>query len=653
MARTRPTRCVLVALGSILGFLIAAPAGAVPHGPRPVDDPAVTSGLAWQLDAIRAREAWWNGIGTGVTVAVVDSGIDLDHPDLDGQIAAAVTCIGAEGDPDHCRAEQGGGRPDGHGTHVAGLVAARADDGRGVAGVAPGARLLAVRTLERSCDGGTCTPVGDTDDVAAGVRWAVAHGAQVINLSLTAGRRLGPELAAALDEAWDAGAIPVLAAGNRPGTYLARPTGVVVTATQRGGARAAYAPDVDGVPFGLAAPGGLEGDDDDTCRVGAAPAGIVSTFARDQGDGSGYGCRAGTSMAAPQVSGALAVLLSMGYDRDVALERLVATARPGPGLGAGQIDLAAATAGPWPEGVSGRAASFGRPPSGAAGAATSGPFAPAAPPDRLPPWIGVLLGGLAAGLAADLWLRIRGRRREELAVAWPGRPIPSDRTAISGRYRATAHDHGGPAMTTADAPATTEVADFWFDPLCPWAWMSSRWILEVAKVRPIEPRFHVMSLAVLNQGRDVPPQYAEMMTKAWGPVRLCIAAAAEHGDEVLLPLYTAIGTRVHPQGRELGDDVLAEALAEVGLPAELLAAAHTDAWDEQLIASHHDGMDRVGMDVGTPVISVADVAFFGPVVTPAPKGEAAGRLWDGVVLVASTPGFYELKRTRDQGPIFD
>ena len=198
-----------------------------------------------------------------------------------------------------------------------------------------------------------------------------------------------------------------------------------------------------------------------------------------------------------------------------------------------------------------------------------------------------------------------------------------------------------------------DTADFWFDPVCPWAWMSSRWMLEVAEVRPVSPVFHVMSLAVLNKGRGLPEQYIGLMAKAWGPVRVCIAAEAQHGNEVLLPLYTALGTRIHPGGRDVGPELIAEALAEVGLPASLAEAATSTEWDEQLEASHHDGMDRVGTDVGTPVISVNGVSFFGPVVTPAPKGEDAGRLWAGFLLVAGTPRFYELNRTRDDGPIFD
>ncbi|MFK4149633.1 DsbA family protein [Streptomyces sp. NPDC004065] len=202
--------------------------------------------------------------------------------------------------------------------------------------------------------------------------------------------------------------------------------------------------------------------------------------------------------------------------------------------------------------------------------------------------------------------------------------------------------------------------DFWFDPVCPWAWMTSRWLLDVAGQRPLEIRWHVMSLAVLNEGRgdDLPERYRRLLTEGWGPVRVVTAARQKYGADVTGALYTALGERIHRQGLGYGREAIEGALKETGLPEDLADCADQDTYDAALRASHQEGIDRVGQEVGTPVIALPGPdgttrAFFGPVVTPAPKGEAALRLFDGLLLLASTPGFYELKRSRTRGPVFD
>ncbi|MEP7160186.1 MAG: DsbA family protein [Dermatophilaceae bacterium] len=200
---------------------------------------------------------------------------------------------------------------------------------------------------------------------------------------------------------------------------------------------------------------------------------------------------------------------------------------------------------------------------------------------------------------------------------------------------------------------TTQTARMWFDPMCPWAWMTSRWLKEVERVRDVTVDFRVMSLAVLNEGRDLSEEYRASMDQAWGPVRVIVAAAQRYGEEVVPRLYDAIGGAIHR--RKVGDlqQAIVIGLAEVGLPAELIEVARSDEVDADLRARHAEAIALVGDDVGTPVIAFGDVAFFGPIVSPAPKGEGAGLLWDGCLLVAGTSGFFELKRSRTVGPILE
>lgn len=206
-------------------------------------------------------------------------------------------------------------------------------------------------------------------------------------------------------------------------------------------------------------------------------------------------------------------------------------------------------------------------------------------------------------------------------------------------------------LETSNASATA--VDFWFDPSCPWAWMTSRWVDEVATHRNLDVTWHVMSLAVLNEDQDVSEEYAAFFPRALRYTRLIAAVQELEGQEAVGPLYTALGTLIHPGGSTDPDEVIPAALAEVGLPADYFRFADSDEYDEKMRASHFDGINRVGHDVGTPVIAVDGVAFFGPVISPIPRGQEALTLWDGVVAAASYDGFFELKRSRTREPQFD
>jgi len=347
---SRLPRCLLVvALG--LGALLGLPA----HARVQVDDPVYNQGLQWGLERIGAPDAWAQATGRGVTIAIVDSGADLTHEDLRAKIIGSVSCLGANDDSSKCA---GSAQDDnGHGTHVSGIAAAATNNGLGIAGVAPDAKLLEVRVLANDCSGANgCTASGTSGDVSAGIRWAVDHGARVVNLSLGGGRvqsALGCSFCDAIDYAWSKGVIAVVAAGNDamlPSGFSNQPA-VVVTATTRDDTRASYSSASSSVVrsarWPVAAPGGEPETQASDCSTGGAPKGVLSTY-WIAGQVNQYACVAGTSMATPHVSGALAVLLSTGLSPQAAIDRLLATAKDlGPAgrddsFGYGRIDLAKA-----------------------------------------------------------------------------------------------------------------------------------------------------------------------------------------------------------------------------------------------------------------------------------------------------------------------
>ena len=336
--------------GAALGVIVAlAPAGAGGSSPN---DPVFDQGLQWGVERIGAPGAWARGTGEGITIAIVDSGVDLSHEDLAPKLEGHISCIGASGNAAAC---SGSGQDDnGHGTHVAGIALAATDNRKGIAGVAPDARLLAVRVLQDSCEGAqSCTATGSADDVAAGIRWAADHGADVINLSLGGGTVqsvLGCAFCDAVEYAWSKGSIAVIAAGNDsalPSGFSDEPA-VVVTATTRADTRASYSNANSGLlrnaRWPVSAPGGEAETDPGDCATGGTPKGILSTYWAS-GQHNGYACLAGTSMAAPHVAGSLAVLRSTGLTPQASVDRLLATAQdlgpPGRDgeFGVGRIDL--------------------------------------------------------------------------------------------------------------------------------------------------------------------------------------------------------------------------------------------------------------------------------------------------------------------------
>jgi len=327
-SRALAALCALVAAVCV-PVMAAGPAAAT-------DDPYWKQ--QWAPVKIGAPAAWTVTVGAGVKIGIVDSGVDLNHQDLqEGKIAANASCIGTSGNPAACVA--GGGQDiAGHGTHVAGIAAANKDNGVGIAGIAPGAQLVVARVFQNDS--------ADLADVEAGIRWVVDQGARVVNLSLGENVVLGgllggsASLGPVLNEVWARGAIPVVASGNAQflsgSASYANVNAVVVGATGPDDEIASYSVPTGSAKWALVAPGGNGADQRE----------IISTYWQP-GMANQYGYLQGTSMATPHVSASLALLLAAGLGQQRAVDTLLATANRAVACGtgcAGRLDLAAAMA---------------------------------------------------------------------------------------------------------------------------------------------------------------------------------------------------------------------------------------------------------------------------------------------------------------------